>query len=102
MARASTCGSLVALRHRLSPGLPFRAPLDEGVRIILPNTLSEQPKNKRAASVDPYGSCRWRPGGLGNGVAVVPWLCVIAFRRFCSEQRVRVSAFPAPCLNAHR
>jgi len=35
---------------------------------------------------------RWRPGGLGDYIALVPWLCVTAFRRICSEQRIHVIA----------
>src|SRR2546427_811369 len=34
-----------------------------------------------------YVSSRWRPGGPSDDVALVPWLCVTAFRRVCSEQR---------------
>src|SRR5438309_10544431 len=44
-------------------------------------------------------SLRWRPGGLSDLVALVPWLCVTVFRRLCSEQHqlvLRGLAAPAP------
>src|SRR6266446_3686095 len=34
------------------------------------------------------------PAGVSARAAVAPWLCVTAFRRFCSEQR---SCFPTQC-----
>src|SRR5207253_1226050 len=46
-------------------------------------------------------SLRWRPGGLSDPVALVPWLCVTVFRRLCSEQhqlflRGLAAALPTP------
>ena len=83
MARAA-CGSLVALRPRLSPGLPFRAPSREGVRSC--RTTCPNRQKTKADSFDRIGQLAGGPADVAN--AVVPWLCVTAFRRFCSEQRV--------------
>src|SRR5260370_6780418 len=80
------CGSLGALRPRLSPGLPFsRSPLGEwgDPAELLCCTCLKRNGRQPLANV----SSRWRPGGRSDQLAVVPWLCVTVFRRFCSEQR---------------
>src|SRR5260370_39633945 len=80
------CGSLGALRPRLSPGLPFsRSPLGEwgDPAELLCCTCLKRNGRQPLANV----SSRWRPGGRGDQLAVVPWLCVAVFRRLCSEQR---------------
>src|SRR3989449_3325495 len=52
------------------------------------------PKHERAASFDAR-SIRWRPGGpREQRLALVPWLCVTAFQRLCSEQRISGMAVP--------
>src|ERR1700756_4822321 len=43
---------------------------------------------ERAASLDRIGQLAGGPADVAN--AVVPWLCVTAFRRLCSEQRAAV------------
>src|SRR5438552_4787658 len=53
------CGSLVALRRRLSPGLPFRAPSGRGRR---PTVYRLLPERNGRQQLDDFSS-RWRPGG---------------------------------------
>src|SRR5207249_8042933 len=47
----------------------------------------EDPNANRAANVDPCRSLAARRAWRTTS-AVAPWLCVTAFRRLCSEQRV--------------
>src|SRR5437867_4366288 len=63
-----------------------------GICVALLQQLGQ--KKRPPASV----AC-WRPGGLSDRVAVVPWLCVTVFRRLCSEQLsncLAASPRPAP------
>jgi hypothetical protein len=53
-----------------------------------PPLLSTVTAKTMAANRSSVTSIRWRPGGRGDRIALVPWLCVTVFRRVCSEQRV--------------
>jgi len=53
--------------------------------------LDQVQERRRAARIDPVGIAGG-PADVASDLAVVPWLCVTAFRRFCSEQRLLQTA----------
>src|SRR2546423_3864476 len=80
------CGSLVALRRRLSPGLPLSRSLSKRAA---PSELRcvDCYANEKAANISMTSRVAGGPADLATCVALVPWLCVTVFRRLCSEQR---------------
>ncbi len=65
--------------------------------------LGWRPDRTAANDLGSGSEPRWRPGERGGySPAVAPWLCAPAFRRVCSEQRVRdvAGGCPAPGVGA--
>ncbi len=81
--------SMQAVTSRSGSAMTWRASANRRDSLCLNGMLASPDRcwhNKRAASFDWVSIC-WRPGGRRDYCALVPWLCVTAFRRLCSGQQ---------------